>query len=80
MFTNYVTNAMKFTEAGEVVMGYEYVEGHIKGYVRDTGVGIDDEKKKRLFNRFEKLNDFAQGPLWMPAKAWALDFLFAKPW
>ena len=61
VFTNYVTNAMKFTEAGEVVMGYEYVEGHIKGYVRDTGVGIDDEKKKRLFNRFEKLNDFAQG-------------------
>lgn len=61
VFTNYMINAIKFTEAGQIVMGYEYVEGCIRGYVSDTGIGIDEDKKKRLFNRFEKLNDFAQG-------------------
>lgn len=61
VFTNYMINAIKFTEAGQIVMGYEYAEGCIKGYVSDTGIGIDEDEKKRLFNRFEKLNDFAQG-------------------
>lgn len=61
VFTNYMINAIKFTEAGQIVMGYEYVGGCIRGYVSDTGIGIDEDKKKRLFNRFEKLNDFAQG-------------------
>ncbi|MDD2953013.1 MAG: ATP-binding protein [Parabacteroides sp.] len=61
VFTNYMINAIKFTETGQIVMRYEYVEGSIRGYVSDTGIGIDEDKKKRLFNRFEKLNDFAQG-------------------
>lgn len=61
VFTNYMVNAIKFTASGQIEMGYEYTEGVLKGYVSDTGIGIDKEKKKRLFNRFEKLNDFAQG-------------------
>lgn len=61
VFTNYMINAIKFTETGQIIMGYEYVEGCIRGYVSDTGIGIDEDKKQRLFNRFEKLNDFAQG-------------------
>ncbi|MFQ9020993.1 MAG: sensor histidine kinase [Parabacteroides merdae] len=30
-------------------------------YVRDTGCGIEPEKKDLAFNRFVKLNSFAQG-------------------
>lgn len=59
--TNFVTNAIKYTPKGEIVMGYECAPGQIRLYVRDTGIGIPDEKKHRIFSRFEKLDTFAQG-------------------
>ncbi|MEG2228028.1 MAG: response regulator [Odoribacter sp.] len=61
IFTNFVTNAIKYTEQGEIVMGYECMPGRVRLYVKDTGIGISDEKKSRIFGRFEKLDDFAQG-------------------
>ena len=61
VFTNYVTNAIKYTPQGEIVMGYECTPGQVRIYVKDTGIGIPDEKKSRIFSRFEKLDDFAQG-------------------
>ncbi|MEG2514522.1 MAG: ATP-binding protein, partial [Bacteroidaceae bacterium] len=61
IFTNFVTNAIKYTPQGEIVMGYECKPGQIKFYVKDTGIGIADEKKDRIFSRFEKLDNFAQG-------------------
>lgn len=59
--TNFVTNAIKFTTQGSITMGYEYVNGGIRVYVSDTGIGIPEEKQLKVFDRFEKLNDFAQG-------------------
>ena len=61
IFTNFVTNAIKYTPQGEIVMGYECSSGRVRLYVKDTGIGIPDEKKKRIFSRFEKLDNFAQG-------------------
>jgi len=61
IFTNFVTNAIKYTPRGEIVMGYECAPGRIKLYVKDTGIGIPDGKKNRIFGRFEKLDNFAQG-------------------
>ena len=60
-FTNYVTNAIKYTPHGEIVMGYECAPGRVRVYVKDSGIGIPDEKKGRIFSRFEKLDNFAQG-------------------
>ena len=59
--TNFVTNALKHTEEGYILMGYEYLDGGIKVYVEDTGCGIPKEKQSRLFDRFVKLDDFSQG-------------------
>ena len=42
-------------------MGYEYMNNGIRIYVEDTGIGIEKEKQYRVFDRFEKLNSFAQG-------------------
>ena len=61
IFTNFVTNAIKYTPEGEIVMGYECMPGRVRLYVKDTGIGISEEKKHRIFNRFEKLDTFAQG-------------------
>ena len=59
--TNYVTNAIKYTPQGTIEMGYEVVDAGIRLYVRDTGIGIPEEKKRKVFHRFEKLDEFAQG-------------------
>ena len=61
IFTNFVTNAIKYTPRGEIEMGYECMPGRVRVYVKDTGIGISDEKKHRIFSRFEKLDNFAQG-------------------
>ena len=61
ILTNYVTNAIKYTPHGLIEMGYESVDAGIRFYVRDSGIGIAEEKKNKVFHRFEKLDEFAQG-------------------
>jgi len=61
IFTNFATNAIKYTPQGEIVMGYECMPGQVRIYVKDSGIGIPEEKKHRIFSRFEKLDTFAQG-------------------
>lgn len=61
ILTNYVTNAIKYTPKGFIEMGYEVVDEGIRLYVRDTGIGIQEDKKDKVFHRFEKLDEFAQG-------------------
>lgn len=61
IITNFITNSIKYTDKGEIRVGYEvYVDG-FKVYVKDTGIGIPDNKKDLVFNRFEKLDSFVQG-------------------
>jgi PAS domain S-box-containing protein len=61
VITNLITNAIKFTFAGEIRFGFELKEDHIDFYVKDTGMGISEEKMKSIFERFVKLNTFVQG-------------------
>lgn len=61
ILTNYVTNAIKYTPKGFIEMGYESKDDGIRFYVRDSGIGIPEEKKSKVFYRFEKLDEFAQG-------------------
>ena len=37
------------------------IPGHIRFYVRDTGIGIAPEDRERIFERFVKLDTFTQG-------------------
>lgn len=62
VLANFMNNALKFTKAGSICLGYERVdEGHLRFYVRDTGIGIDPEKQDEIFDRFVKLNTFVHG-------------------
>lgn len=61
IMTNYVTNSIKYTPKGFIEMGYELADEGIRLYVKDSGIGIQDDKKNKVFHRFEKLDEFAQG-------------------
>ncbi|HEX2559115.1 ATP-binding protein [Phenylobacterium sp.] len=53
--TNLVSNAVKFTESGEVaVRAGASPDGRVRISVSDTGIGIDDETLGRLFAKFEQ--------------------------
>lgn len=61
VITNFLTNASKFTYEGEIRFGFERMDQFIRVYVKDTGIGIEPEKVDHIFDRFVKLNSFAQG-------------------
>ncbi|WP_448247128.1 response regulator [Thalassotalea agariperforans] len=56
---NYANNAVKFTERGEIVIAIELLEQKENAYlikfnVRDTGIGLTDEQKQKLFQSFQQ--------------------------
>ena len=60
VFSNLIGNAFKFTTEGSVSYGYKQEGERVVFYVKDTGLGIEPEKLGRVFQRFAKLNNFAQ--------------------
>lgn len=55
---NLVSNAIKYTpEGGTVIVSAEKKADKIKISVKDTGVGISDDLKGKLFQRFERGSD-----------------------
>lgn len=60
---NLVNNSMKFTKEGSISVGYNYLpdENLLQFFVRDTGIGIPEDKQKEIFERFVKLDPFVQG-------------------
>lgn len=59
---NLITNAIKFTDEGSIRFGYSLANNKmLRFYVSDTGCGISAEQQKRIFDRFVKLDTFAQG-------------------
>lgn len=59
---NLLVNATKFTKEGSIVLKLEMADADTALFsVTDTGCGVPLEKQQVIFERFEKLNDFAQG-------------------
>lgn len=61
VITNFVNNAIKFTKEGGIRFGYRHHDNKLTFFVSDTGCGIDKNVKDSVFQRFVKLDSFAQG-------------------
>ncbi|MCC8171461.1 MAG: GAF domain-containing protein [Parabacteroides sp.] len=63
IITNFVTNAIKFTNEGTVTLGYKLSKdgNGIMYYVKDTGCGIAEKDRSLIFQRFYKIDSFIQG-------------------
>ena len=63
VITNLINNAAKFTTRGYILIKYNYTtdEKWIQISVTDTGKGIPADKQAQVFERFSKLDEFAQG-------------------
>ncbi len=59
--SNLIGNAFKFTTSGSVSYGYHRKDNEIEFHVSDTGIGIEADKLCKVFERFVKVNNFAQG-------------------
>ena len=51
---NLLDNALKYTEKGNIEFGYALQE-NLRFFVSDTGIGIEEHKKKMVFERFVKI-------------------------
>jgi len=58
---NLLSNAAKFTPSGEIHFGYQLRGNIVQFYVKDTGIGIPASRVATIFERFGKINNFAQG-------------------
>ncbi|MCX7554921.1 PAS-domain containing protein [Marinicella sp. S1101] len=57
---NLVSNAIRYTEKGGVLVTARRHQGQIQLWVIDTGVGLNDDEQIEIFNEFKRLNKVAQ--------------------
>ena len=55
VFQNLISNAIKFTPRGEVIVGAQLrgADGIMQCWVQDTGAGIDPERIEKIFEKLE---------------------------
>lgn len=56
ILTNLLNNAIKFTQKGFVEFGNSFENGDLIFYVKDTGIGIPEDRQKAIFERFVQAN------------------------
>ncbi len=63
VIVNFLSNATKFTEKGSIILSLKIDETNNKILisVTDTGCGILPENRRKIFSRFEKINEHQQG-------------------
>ena len=71
---NFISNALKFTEAGEIRVSADFDDQEITFSVSDTGIGIAEENQKFLFQEFTQLDS----PLHKKSKGSGLGLALCK--
>lgn len=63
VLTNFISNAIKFTNSGKIVLGARLIEQSkqtVVFYVSDSGIGIDSGFKRSIFDRFVQAETFTK--------------------
>lgn len=59
VINNLISNAIKYTNAGDYISVHAKVKGkNMQISVKDTGMGIPDEYKERIFDKFVKVTSY----------------------
>ena len=58
---NFITNAIKYTSIGSIILSYQAMENEVLLSVTDTGEGMSEEIKLHVFDRFYKGRNQKQG-------------------
>lgn len=63
VINNFLSNAFKFTPEGSVTVGWKYLEDtdEVEFFCEDTGIGVKEEDRIHLFDRFYKVEENAKG-------------------
>lgn len=85
ILTNLIGNAIKFTKEGYVEFGFKKSETSLVIYVKDTGMGIDKEYHKSIFERFvqadsSRIREFEGSGLGLAISKLYTDLLGGKIW
>jgi PAS domain S-box-containing protein len=57
VLSNLVSNAIKFTQDGEILLGFKKEYKEVVCFVKDTGIGIKKDKLEVIFERFRQADD-----------------------
>ena len=61
VLSNFLTNAVKFTDAGSITISYAVQNDEVTVSVTDTGTGISAEHCNNIFSRFARVNESRPG-------------------
>ena len=56
VLTNFLSNAIKFTISGQIILGCRKETNGLKFFVKDTGIGIPESEHAKIFDRFYQVD------------------------
>lgn len=63
VINNFLSNSFKFTADGSITLGWQHISNtdDVEIYVKDTGIGIPEDKQEKIFERYSKIDEQDKG-------------------